>query len=92
MKHTVILAGLFAALATSFAVAAAEDMHQGMDMSQDQAMPAEKPVKLEQSVKPRVKPHNHYEANKQGIAPGAVEPVSTPAKPLHDHLKVHKQG
>lgn len=84
MKTKFLLAFLAVALATSFAAAAA-DVPAKVD-----AASAEQPTKTE-PAKMKVRPHSHVEA-KGGIVPAvSSETKEQPKRPLHDHLKFHKQ-
>lgn len=79
MKSRLLIAGFVTALATSFAALAADA--PAADTAAKPAAPAKK-----------VKPHYHPEANKQ--APPAPEKPATAEevkKPLHEHMKEHKQ-
>ena len=86
MKSKLLYAVLFAALSTSVAAIAAEDMGKNM------VMPADKMERAEQPIKKIVKAHNHNEFNKQGApAPEKSAGAAEAMKPLHDHGKFNKQ-
>ncbi len=84
MKTQLFLAALIAALTTSFAAVAADAP------AQDGATPTEKAVKAE---KPKKKAKRHSHVQEKGLAAPAEQPDATaePKKPLHDHMKEHKQ-
>jgi len=89
MNTKLLLAALTVALTTSFAVVAADAP------SKDTATQTEQPAKAEpakaQPAKKKVKPHSHVEAKGGPVMPQPTEATDPPAKPLHDHKKVHKQ-
>ena len=92
MKSKPLFATFVLAFTASFAAAAAEDMGKGMGADKEIVMPADKMETAAQPVEKKVKPHNHYEVNKQGVAPTEKsETIGAAKKPLHDHMKVHKQ-
>ena len=91
MKSKLLIIAFVAALTTSFAAVAADD-GMGKDIGNNMSMPADKADAVVQPVKNKFRRHNHSEFNKQGFP--VAEPSTTsgpPAKPLHDHRKVHKQ-
>lgn len=80
MKTRLLIAAFIAALSASFAAVAADA--PAMDAAAEKAPVAKK----------KVKPHSHAEANKQGApAPDKAMAPGEAKKPLHDHLKEHKQ-
>ncbi len=89
MKTNLLLAALTVALSTSFAaIADAPDKNVA-------AASTEQPAKTEPAktkpAKKKVKPHSHAEAKGNTGMPPPTEATDPPAKPLHDHQKVHKQ-
>ena len=86
MKTKFLLAALSVALTTSLAAVAADEPAPAKDATAQAAQP----VKAE-PTKPKVKPHSHLEAKGYGPMTTSTESKEPPAKPLHDHNKVHKQ-
>ena len=85
MKTKLFAAALAAALFASLSAVAADT-----PAKEDATAPDGQTAKAD-PVKKKVKPHSHVEA-KGGVAPAeVVEAKEPPAKPLHDHQKVHKQ-
>ena len=92
MKFKFVITALAVALATSFAVAAAEDVNKAVDTGKQLVVPADKTDKAAQPGKGALKGHDHSAFHKQGAPRTAtLESASLAKKPLHDHGKFHKQ-
>lgn len=89
MKTKFLIAALTAALSASFAAVAADVPAKDAPANAVAASTAQ-PAKTEPAKK-KVKPHSHVEAKGGTVTARPTEAMDPPAKPLHDHQKMHKQ-
>ena len=92
MNLRLLFTAFVIALTTSFSAVAVEDMSKGMDAGKEIVVQADKSDMAAQPIKSEFKGHDHNAVHKQG-APrmGPSEAAGIAKKPLHDHMKVHKQ-